>query len=207
MIEQRFCKAKVAGLIPVIGSNLNKHMNKETHQVATIFFNGRGFDVSSDGNIHALSYKNNYGQNVKKCLLKHTINCKNSYSSIRICVNGICKAMYVHRIVVMAFTKDFNERLDVDHIDGNKQNNNLCNLRQCNRSENLKGFRLKSIGTGSVYRGVSFDKQTQKWRAKVRSNTKYHCAGRHKTEKEAAAAYNNLAQKLGFSEQALNEVN
>jgi hypothetical protein len=173
----------------------------------TIFFHNRGYEVSDDGTIWALAYKNTYEKNIKKRLLKPQVNIKNQYVYVSINVNGTSTAMLVHRLVAMAFLKDFDQCLDVDHIDGNRQNNNLKNLRPCTRSKNLCSFRKKTTGTSSVYRGVIFDKKTKMWRAKAQSNKKFYCGGRYKTEKEAALAFNNLAKKLGFNLEALNEIN
>jgi hypothetical protein len=42
-----------------------------------------------------------------------------------------------HRLVYEAFVGKINEGLEIDHIDGNKHNNNVTNLRAINRSENM----------------------------------------------------------------------
>lgn len=53
--------------------------------------------------------------------------------------DGTKKTFRVHRLVLMAFNlvKDF-ETLEVNHIDGNKKNNNLSNLEWVTCSENQK---------------------------------------------------------------------
>jgi hypothetical protein len=49
----------------------------------------------------------------------------------------------VHRLVADAFCKKPNEKVEVNHIDGNKLNNNSDNLEWVSRSENIKhAFRL-----------------------------------------------------------------
>lgn len=53
--------------------------------------------------------------------------------------NGTKKTYRAHRLVLMAFNPiDGMERLEVNHIDGNKSNNNLENLEWCTPSENQK---------------------------------------------------------------------
>lgn len=44
----------------------------------------------------------------------------------------------VNRLVADAFYDGDNGKLDVDHVDGNKQNNNISNLEFCTRSENIQ---------------------------------------------------------------------
>lgn len=52
-------------------------------------------------------------------------------------VSGGKKTMRLHRLVMMAFNPvDNMEELEVNHIDGNKCNNDLSNLEWCTRSEN-----------------------------------------------------------------------
>lgn len=48
------------------------------------------------------------------------------------------KHLYAHRQVAISFLKKIRNKKEVNHIDGNKNNNNVSNLEWCNRSENLK---------------------------------------------------------------------
>jgi hypothetical protein len=51
---------------------------------------------------------------------------------------------------------------EIDHIDNNKINNNINNLRQASRSENMKniGFHSKNK---SGFKGVSWHKASNRW--------------------------------------------
>ena len=112
--------------------------------------------------------------------------------------------MLVHRLIAKAFISEFSENLDVDHIDGNRGNNELSNLRMATRSENHQGRRV--VNGFSKYRGVTFDKKNNKWRAKAVCNGRHFCGGRHATEDLAAKAYNKLVSCLGFKNEAFNEI-
>jgi len=63
---------------------------------------------------------------------------KESYAN-----NGYCVVHYnnqtltVHRLVAKSFYGEPKEKLDVNHIDGNKHNNNSNNLEWCTRQENI----------------------------------------------------------------------
>ena len=60
----------------------------------------------------------------------------NSSDYKKVVLNG--KNLYVHRLVAQAFCPNPNNLEEVNHIDGNKWNNNYTNLEWVNKSENVK---------------------------------------------------------------------
>lgn len=84
---------------------------------------------------------------------------------------------------------------DLDHINRIKDDNRITNLREATTAQNNRNFGLtKRNQSGS--KGVYFRKDRGTWRARVKLNRKYHCAGCYKTKEEAVAAYNVLAKQL-----------
>ena len=78
------------------------------------------------------------------------------------------KFFYLHRLIFM-FHNGYMP-LYIDHIDGNKSNNRIENLRSCNRFENLSN-RSKQANNTSGYKNVYWVKRKSKWVVAV--NSKY----------------------------------
>lgn len=61
----------------------------------------------------------------------------NGYLEINFKVNGKNNCLMVHRLVAIAFIPNCSEdKKLVDHIDGDRKNNNVSNLRWCSHKEN-----------------------------------------------------------------------
>ena len=56
-------------------------------------------------------------------------------------VNGTRK---VHRLIGMTFLTNPNSLPDIDHLNGNKRDNRLCNLEWKSKSDNMKAFYANS---------------------------------------------------------------
>jgi len=66
----------------------------------------------------------------------------------------------------------------VDHIDGNKLNNKIENLRGANKITNQQNQKIKKENT-SGYKNVSFCKQTKNWVVQIKVNGKSKTVGRY----------------------------
>lgn len=82
---------------------------------------------------------------------------------------------------------------DIDHADVNRQNNRIGNLRLATRTQNHAN-RMPQPHS-SRFKGVSFDKQTGRWRASIKMNRRLIALGRHDTEEQAHAAYVSAAAR------------
>ena len=56
----------------------------------------------------------------------------------KLCKNGIAKFKKVHRLVAESFIPNPENKPQINHIDGNKQNNNIYNLEWVSNRENMQ---------------------------------------------------------------------
>lgn len=96
--------------------------------------------------------------------------------------------LLVHRLVAQAFILNKEGKPYVDHIDGDKLNNNRRNLRWATTHENGRNAKMRSDNT-SGYKGVSYHKSNGKWRSRINDCGKNRHLGYFDTAEEAAAAY------------------
>lgn len=105
------------------------------------------------------------------------------------------KVVSLHRFIVGLAPGDGRE---VDHINGDRLDNRRENLRIVTRAQNNQNTPAR--GGSSAHRGVSFCKQTGRWRATAGLNGKLHHIGRFDTEAEAAeAAWAWRAENMPFA--------
>ena len=84
----------------------------------------------------------------------------------------------------------------VDHINGNALDNRRSNLRVCTPSQNHQNkTRMKKKGSTSLFKGVCFRKNINKWISSIHVKGKYLYLGSFSTELGAVLAYNAAAQK------------
>ena len=111
----------------------------------------------------------------------------------------------LHRYVYTTLLKD-GEQLPkcIDHINNDKLDNRLCNLRPSNHSSNNHSKRKRS-GTTSTFHGVSWRADQNKWQVSVEKGD-VRIRGSFSTETDAAKYYNEKAVLLYGSHAKLNDV-
>lgn len=82
----------------------------------------------------------------------------------------------------------------VDHIDRNKTNNSIDNLRVVDAFVNAQNRSLQSTNKTSKFKGVHWDKDKQKWVAKIKYKSKTIYIGAFDVEEHAAKAYDNFVE-------------
>lgn len=108
-----------------------------------------------------------------------------------------------HILVANAFIDNPNNYPQVDHIDQNKLNNNVNNLRWVTNQLNQRNINKYKRKCSSIYKGVCLNKNL--WGSSIMVNLKKIYIGSFKTEKEACLAYNEYIIKNNLDYFILNE--
>ena len=141
--------------------------------------------VSNHGNI----------KNSKTNRIMKPSNHRQGYKIIVLSKYGQRKTFTVHRLVAKAFLENSDNKQKVDHIDENKANNNVKNLRWSTFQENrYNQGKYKNNKTG--YKGVYFDKCANKYRAYININGKIKHLGQFPTAEDASKVYEAKAMEI-----------
>lgn len=103
------------------------------------------------------------------------------------------KKYYAHRLIFMMFHGYW--PVQIDHIDNNRSNNLLSNLREANNAQNNRNTKLRCTNK-SGYKGVYLHKQNKNFVARITVNYKEIHLGCFKTIEEAHEAYKKAASEL-----------
>lgn len=106
-------------------------------------------------NVYKIS---NYGRlfSLKRNIIKTPSVDKDGYLRHNLYKNSQHKAVHAHRLVLLAFGESVVGKPVVDHIDGDRKNNHISNLRWCTVKENNQwgknsySVMIKSLASGRV---------------------------------------------------------
>lgn len=121
---------------------------------------------------------------------------KRGYKTVQLSRDDNHHTLKLARLIASAFLPNFDESLQVDHINGQPSDNRLCNLRLVTLEQNAKNRRINrnsALGT----KGVSLRKGY--YIARIQVNKKRIGLGYFKSQAEAVAAYRG-AELLHFGE-------
>mgnify|MGYP003128960669 CR=1 FL=1 len=90
----------------------------------------------------------------------------------------------IHRLVGETFLEKVEGKLEIDHINQNKKDNRVENLRWCNRRENLINRGITSLNTSGV-KGVRFRKDRNSWVSRFNIEENKTKSKHFKTKEEA----------------------
>ena len=121
--------------------------------------------------------------NVTGKLLKGNKNLS-GYVQVTFCKENKLKMYLIHRLVALAFIQNPESKSQVDHIDNNRLNNSLDNLRWATIRENSMNTKIRSNNTSGV-KGVIWNNHRQKWGASIKIDGKSINLGNFSTKEEA----------------------
>ena len=103
------------------------------------------------------------------------------------------KPTLVHRLVFLyhhGYMPEF-----IDHIDGNRSNNLISNLREATRNQNAHNAKKRKDNTSGI-KGIHWDKKRNKWRACFEKNKKNYDAGFFESIEQAQRALIDLRNAI-----------
>lgn len=106
------------------------------------------YDVDAKGNVYNKTTKEK----------KETFISNSGYERVSLWKNGKGQNISVHRLVAFKYLSNPNNYKQVNHIDGNKLNNNVDNLEWCSREENMKHAYKNNLINSKTTKVKQYDK-------------------------------------------------
>lgn len=94
------------------------------------------YQASNLGRIRSIPRKGTKTKNIH--IIKYNTKNSKHYCHCGLCKNGKSKTISVHRIIALTFMPNPDNLPQVNHIDGNKENNKVSNLEWISNLENIK---------------------------------------------------------------------
>jgi len=98
------------------------------------------------------------------------------------------KYYFEHRIIWEIIMGEIPNGFYIDHIDGDRSNNNIENLRLCTTQQNAYNRGMQA-NNKSGFKGVSWHKQKGKWVAQIKIDGKNKFLGFFEDKEKAYLAY------------------
>ena len=110
---------------------------------------------------------------------------KQGYLQVALHYNGKIQRLHVHRVIMSLYLKrDLKRGEVVDHINNDKTDNRLCNLRLVDHSVNALNTGLR-INNNSGVKNISWCKQKSKWQVTMVILSKKSHVGFYEDSQEA----------------------
>jgi hypothetical protein len=164
------------------------------------------YQVSNTGKVKSISRNIWNGKGYIKSsgkLLKQGTNQK-GYPIVYLSKNSKSKTITVHRLVAKAFIENPSDKPQVNHIDGNKKNNNVSNLEWCSNQENQLHAVINKLNDHSTYKSgkaerpvYKIDTETNEVIAKYNSISEATDAIGYKSKSNIGACCRGLKKTVG----------
>lgn len=126
-----------------------------------------------------LIYPDGKVKNIKtNRILKHK---KEVYDRVRLQNEDGVKLKCIHRLIAEHYIPNPENKPEVDHIDRNKKNNSIENLRWTTKSENCRN-KSKQVNNTSGHKNIYWDRNRKRWSYRVYGKNKYLKYSYSKTE-------------------------
>ena len=121
---------------------------------------------------------------------------ENGYHIIALHINKRTHKYLAHRLAWFYVYGEYPDK-DIDHINHDRMDNRISNLRLVSNSENSKNQKLRDSNK-SGHSGVYYDKSRDKWCARIMNGGKKIWGGRFTDKQEAFAKAKELYEHYGF---------
>lgn len=111
---------------------------------------------------------------------------KKGYLSVKLYNKNNTKTFYIHRLVALNFINNTENKLQVNHINGIKDDNNLSNLEWCTNVENMN-HRYTSLGKEKY--SLYFNKERNLWESYINYKGTKINLGRFKHKNDALKVF------------------
>lgn len=109
------------------------------------------YEVSDTGYVKRLERVSN-GQTLKELIMKPQKS-RNGYMRVGLVKDGYQTIALLHRVVAKAFIENTEGKPQINHKDGNKENNTVANLEWCTAKENIAHI-YAELGGRKALKGV-----------------------------------------------------
>jgi hypothetical protein len=144
--------------------------------------------LNYDAKAGIFTWKINKG---RLCKVGNVAGSTDSWGHRQICIDG--KKILAHRLAWIYVYGEL-PKYQIDHIDGNKQNNSIQNLRDVNQFINQQNRNKARIDNSSGFMGVK--KSGKKYIATIKANKQRFYLGTFDAAEKAFEAYKTAKEKL-----------
>ena len=107
----------------------------------------------------------------------------------------LCFVQSIHRLVAQSFIPNPHNKPIVDHIDNNRMNNNINNLRWATHQENNTNKSV-NYNSKSGAKGIIYNVKNKKWNASITKDKIKYNLGKYDSKEDAIKARVNKSKEL-----------